>query len=166
MSVPRPAEPAFPSPDARLVWVEKIARLMDSSFTLPGTNFRFGLDPILGLLPVAGDAAGLAVSGALVLTMIRHGASRKVIILMVLNVLLDATIGAIPIIGWLFDFTYKANDRNVRLLKKHYHEGKYEGSGTGIIILVVLFFLLLMAGVIYGGVKLAGWVWDYVQQAF
>lgn len=109
---------------------------MDSKFRLPGTNFRFGLDPILGLLPVIGDFTSFAISGGLILYMVKFGASRKVIILMVLNIFLDATIGSIPVIGHVFDFYYKANTRNINLLRKHYQEGKYKGSGTWIIVLV------------------------------
>ncbi len=120
-------------PDERLKWVESLARLMDSQFRLPGTNFKFGLDPILGFIPLAGALSTYAVSGILVFTMARYGVSRKVVILMFLNILLDALFGSIPIIGNIFDFAYKANDRNVRLLRRHYQEGKYSGSGTGIL---------------------------------
>src|SRR5690242_1032313 len=92
-------------------WVESVARLMDSKFKVPGTNFRFGLDPVLGLIPFLGDVSTFAVSGALVLTMAKHGASRNVVIRMVVNIILDLIIGSIPIIGAIFDFGFKANDR-------------------------------------------------------
>ncbi len=94
------------------------------------------------LIPVVGGLPSLAVSGVLILTMMRHGASGKVV-RMALNVLLGALIGAIPIIGNIFDFAYKANDRNVRLLRTHYAEGKYQGSGRGLLALAVLLLLVV-----------------------
>lgn len=127
-----------------------MVRLMDSQFKVPGTNFRFGLDPILGLLPVAGDLASFAMSAAIVMTMAKYGASRKLVVLMLLNIALDTLIGSIPVLGNIFDFFYKANERNVKMLHAHYEEGKYTGSGKGIIIgvlvgIVILFILMLWA---------------------
>ncbi|MFC5271578.1 DUF4112 domain-containing protein [Adhaeribacter terreus] len=152
------------SDDAKkLRWVESVSRLMDSQFRLPGTNFRFGLDPILGLVPFLGDVSTFAVSGALVLTMARHGASRNLIIRMVVNIILDLVIGSIPILGALFDFGYKANDRNVRMLKAHYHEGKYQGSGAGFLTIIIIIMVLAFALVMYGLAKLIGWLYEYAQ---
>ncbi|PRY13849.1 uncharacterized protein DUF4112 [Pontibacter ummariensis] len=68
-------------------WVNHMVHLMDNQFRLPGTNFRFGLDPLLGLLPVAGDLASFAMSATIVMTMARHGASSKLVVLMLLNIL-------------------------------------------------------------------------------
>ncbi|WP_345949847.1 DUF4112 domain-containing protein [Mucilaginibacter sp. PAMB04274] len=133
----------------QLKWVEGISRLLDDQFKIPGTNFRFGLDPIINLLPVAGDAAGFMVSAVLVLTMARHGVSRKVLILMLLNVLIDGLIGSIPLVGQIFDFYYKSNTRNIKLLKEHYVEGKHKGSGTGVVIVVLLILLVFMALFLY-----------------
>lgn len=133
-----------------LKWVDRISKLMDNQFRLPGTSWRFGLDPILGLFPVVGDLASFSVSAMLVLTMARYGASGKMVTLMLLNVALDALIGSIPVIGNIFDFAFKANERNVRMLRAHYDEGKYQGSGKNIIIgvvmgIVAVFVLLLWA---------------------
>jgi Domain of unknown function (DUF4112) len=142
-----------PSPataDPRLRWIESIATFMDNQFRLPGTNFRFGLDPILSFIPFGGSAASFAISGGLLLTMVKYGVSRKVLILMLGNLVLDATLGSIPVVGNIFDFFYKANQRNVNLLRKHYQEGKYTGSGTGILITILLALLLILGLVIYG----------------
>jgi hypothetical protein len=152
------------SEDAKkLRWVESVSRLMDSKFRLPGTNFRFGLDPILGLVPFLGDVSTFAVSGALVLTMARHGASRNLVIRMVVNIILDLVIGSIPILGSIFDFAYKANDRNVRLLKAHYHEGKYQGSGTGFLAAIIFIMMVAFGLVMYGLAKLIIWAYHYAQ---
>ena len=154
--------PVSPSvPDERLKWVEAVARLMDSQFQLPGTRFKFGLDPILGFIPLAGTVSTYAVSGILVFTMARHGVSRKVVILMLGNILLDAIIGSIPLVGNLFDFVYKANDKNVRLLRRHYQEGKYTGSGWGIIIAITVFMMVLFGFIFYGLWQLGQYIWQY-----
>ncbi|MDT3403665.1 DUF4112 domain-containing protein [Mucilaginibacter terrae] len=142
----------------RLKWVERIARLFDEQFKVPGTNFRFGLDPIINLFPVVGDAAGIMVSAALILTMAQKGVSRKVLILMVLNVFVDGLIGAIPIIGQIFDFYFKANSRNIKLLKEHYDEGKHQGSGTGILIFVSILLLLGAVLFVYLSYKLVAFL--------
>lgn len=142
------------SQEPDLKWVDKISHLMDSRFRVPGTRFRFGLDPILGLLPGLGDAASLIVSGILIYHMRRYGASRKLVIMMAGNVLLDAVIGSIPVLGNIFDFFSKANDRNIRLLKRHYHEGKYQGSGTGILIVIGVVIVAFIVLLIYGFWKL------------
>lgn len=133
----------------KLKWVEQISYLLDERFRIPGTTFRFGLDPILNLIPAAGGLSGFVLTAALILTMAKNGASGRIVALMGINALLDATIGAIPVIGTVFDFFYKANSKNIRLLKEHYEEGKHQGSGksvwiTAIVVILVLFVLLLI----------------------
>jgi hypothetical protein len=142
----------------QLKWAERIAHLFDSQFRVPGTKFRFGLDPIINFFPVAGDAAGFMVSAALVITMARHGVSRKVIILMLLNVFIDGVVGAIPLIGQVFDFYYKANNRNIKLLKEHYEEGRHQGSGSGVIVMVCGVLLLFLALFVFLSYKIIVYV--------
>jgi hypothetical protein len=137
-----------------LRWVQRIAQLLDSQFVIPGTRIRFGLDPLFSLFPVVGDLLTFMISGALIYTMYNQGASRKVVIRMVLNSTVDAVLGSIPLVGTVFDLFYRANDRNVRLLKEHYYEGKHQGSGNGILILVVIVTLLIVAAAFYGTWKL------------
>ncbi|GAA3994198.1 hypothetical protein GCM10022408_00550 [Hymenobacter fastidiosus] len=149
--------------DERLRWVERVAHLMDSQFRLPGTQFRFGLDPLLGLLPVVGDLSTLAVSGALLMTMMRHGASGAVVVRMALNILLDTLVGAIPLLGNLFDFAFKSNERNVALLRRHYAEGRHSGSGRGLLVVVMLGLLATFALTGWAGYQLVRWGWNYVQ---
>ena len=141
-----------------LKWVDRITRIMDSKFKIPGTNFRFGLDPILGLLPGLGDATSLAISGSLIYYMAKHGVSRKVIIMMLGNVALDALFGSIPILGNIFDFYYKANTRNIRLLKRHYEERKYQGKGTGLLVGIALVIVGTISLIIYGTYELVSYL--------
>jgi hypothetical protein len=136
--------------------LRRIARLLDSQFSIG--NFRFGLDPILGLVPGLGDFISLTMSGGFLALAAKHGASRKLLILMALNVLFDAVIGSIPILGQIFDFFFKANNRNVRLLEKHYHKGKYKGSGKDVIAIIIIVLLLLAALFIILIWKLFAWL--------
>ena len=134
---------------------------MDEQFRFPGTKFRFGVDPILNLIPIAGDMAGLVVSAGLLLAMAKKGASNKLVVLMSLNILLDATIGAIPIIGQLFDFFFKANSRNIKLMKEHYLEGKHQGSGKNVVVTVVVILIIVFALICYGLYNLGVWLWSF-----
>lgn len=132
-----------------LAWIEKFAYILDSRFTLPGTKFKFGIDPLIGLVPIIGDLTTFGISCCLILFITRYGVSRKVVILMVGNVFIDTVIGAVPIIGNIFDFTFKANIRNIRLLKEHYEEGKHQGSGTWIILTVLATIFLALTLIIF-----------------
>lgn len=161
--MPQQLIPATFDADARLRWVERIARLMDSQFRLPGTRFRFGLDPLLGLIPVVGDLSSTMVSVALLLTMLRHGASGAVVVRMALNILIDTIVGAVPLLGNVFDFAYKSNERNVALLRRHYAEGRHGGSGRGLIVLLLLVFLVVFGLVAWGSVALLRWGWQYLE---
>lgn len=157
---PVPAAATFDN-DERLRWVERISHLLDSQFSVPGTGWRFGLDPLLSFIPIVGGIPSLAISGVLIMTMMRHGASGSVVVRMVLNVLLDTLVGAIPVLGTIFDFAYKANDRNVRLLRAHYQEGKYQGSGKGLLAVSVLGLLTLLALLLWGLWTAGAWLWQF-----
>lgn len=133
-----------------LKWVERVSRLLDSKFRIPGTSIRFGLDPIFGLLPVAGDLGTMLISLVLIYTMYQNGASGKLVAKMIFNVLLDVVLGSIPLFGAFFDIYYKANNRNVLLLKEYYEEGKHRGSAKGIVASILIVTILIIAGLIYG----------------
>ncbi|MBP5855592.1 DUF4112 domain-containing protein [Marivibrio halodurans] len=102
-----------------LARLEQLASLLDDRFTLPGTNFRFGLDPILGLIPGIGDSATAALTGYMILVARRHRLPASVQARMVVNLGLDWLVGSIPLLGDLFDFGFKANRRNLTLLRRH-----------------------------------------------
>ncbi len=100
----------------RLKRLRLIARVMDSCIELPGTKRRIGLDPLIGLVPVAGDIISTAVSLYIVWEGHRLGASRTQVVSMLGNVAIDLAGGAIPVVGDLFDFAFTANRRNLRIL--------------------------------------------------
>ncbi len=102
---------------AALARLDRYATLMDARFRVPGTRIRFGLDPLIGLLPGIGDALGLALSLYVVVEAIRLGVSRRVLFKMLRNVGLEALVGAVPVLGDAFDIGFKANLRNAALLR-------------------------------------------------
>ena len=93
-----------------------IARLMDNALAIPFTNFRVGLDPLIGLLPVGGDLAGLAISLYIVQQAHKLGAPRPVLMRMLANVAIDSGLGMVPVAGDAFDAIFKANIKNYNLL--------------------------------------------------
>ena len=103
----------------RLAALARFAELLDSGIRIPGTQLRFGLDPLIGLIPGVGDAAGAVLAGWILVEAIRLGASRATLVRIAGNIALDAGLGAVPLIGDIFDFAWKANVRNVALLERH-----------------------------------------------
>ncbi|UPV76302.1 DUF4112 domain-containing protein (plasmid) [Halorussus limi] len=103
--------------------VRAVADLLDEAIELPVVNYSVGLDPILGILPVGGDAISAAISLYIVAEGAQMGASRDTVMKMLFNVGLDAVIGSIPVIGTLFDSVWKANMRNVKLLEDELGDG-------------------------------------------
>jgi hypothetical protein len=107
-------EPKFNDP-----FIALVSRLMDNAFVIPGTNIRFGLDPLIGLLPGIGDSATALTSLMLFLQSTKYGIPKIVMVRMAINVILNTTIGALPVVGDAFSFWFKSNQRNYDLLCKH-----------------------------------------------
>lgn len=98
--------------------LDRLAQVLDDVFHIPGTGIRFGLDPLLGLIPGLGDAASGLASCIIIAAAWKRGLPRVTIGRMLANVALDSMLGAIPIIGDLFDIAWKANRKNVSLLQR------------------------------------------------
>ena len=99
--------------------LEALAKLMDSAFVIPGTNVRMGLDGIVGLLPVAGDLISGLISSYMIWEAKQLGAPKWLIARMMANTLLDTTLGAVPVVGDAFDVLFRANLKNMALLRRH-----------------------------------------------
>ena len=125
----RPAPGAPLDTRAEIERLDRLADLLDSRFRIPGLGVRFGLDSLLGLVPGLGDVAGFAPSAYLVWRAHRLGADRRTLGRMARNSGLDFAVGAIPVLGDLFDVGFKANRRNVELLKRHLSE-REAGQGA------------------------------------
>ena len=104
-------------------WLRWWADLLDSRFRVPGTNIRFGIDPILSLIPGIGDLASPVFAVALLLQGVRQRVPRVVLLRMLGNALVDALIGAVPIAGTVGDIFWRANLRNLALLDRHAMRG-------------------------------------------
>ena len=99
---------------------ERLVTLLDDRFRIPGTDVRFGLDPIIGILfPGIGDAVSGAGSIGLLALAFRRGVPRVVMLRMILNILVDTIVGALPVVGDIFDVAFKANRRNLELIRQH-----------------------------------------------
>jgi hypothetical protein len=137
--------------------LETLAYLLDDSIPIPGTGARFGLDAVIGLIPGVGDAAGALMSCYIVLEAARLGAGFAVIMRMLLNLVIDTVLGAIPLIGDIFDATWKANDRNLRLLHRAVDAPDAARRSSK---LFVLFVFLLLAALFAGTLAL---IWYVLQ---
>ncbi|MGH8516920.1 MAG: DUF4112 domain-containing protein [Panacagrimonas sp.] len=141
--------------------MEKLAWLLDGLVRVPGTQWRFGLDSIIGLVPGVGDVVGLLLGATILYESIRVGAPRATIVRMVGNSAADALGGLIPGIGDLFDFAFKSNQRNARLLMEHLDQVEarptLEAHPRGSLALA----LVLVAAFLGATIGLLWWVWSW-----
>jgi hypothetical protein len=128
---------ADPEIEAAVARIEAISRLMDDLFEIPGTNVRVGLDAIIGLVPVIGDLISQAISSYLIWEARQLGVSRFTVARMVANSAVDTVVGIIPFAGDAFDVAFRANRKNVALLKAHlakHGHVRRTGPGAGPVI--------------------------------
>jgi hypothetical protein len=151
----------------RLPDLQRYATLLDKAFRIPGTNIRFGLDPIVGLIPGLGDLASPVFAALLMVEGARLKVPKIILMRMLVNALTDAVIGAIPFVGIVGDVFFRANTKNLALLERHAVAGGRPATRAdywfvwtmlaalviGVILIVVLAIWLL------------GKVWEYARQA-
>lgn len=127
-----------------------LSRLLDNAIAIPGTRFRIGLDPIIGLIPGAGDFVGTA-SAYIVIEAARLGLPKSAVGQMVFNILLESVVGAVPVVGEEFDFAWKANLKNIELLETHLGVTKetQKASGWFIFLLTISLFIVCIGLVCY-----------------
>jgi hypothetical protein len=120
--MPPSSRPSAAAADSRVIRFQRLRRLsqvLDNAIGIPGTRIRFGLDPIIGLIPGGGDTVGMIFSSAIVLEAARMGASKTLLGQMAFNILLETVAGIVPVVGDIFDVTWKSNVRNIVLLEKY-----------------------------------------------
>ena len=160
----RTAAPIVETRDPAVERLRSLARLLDSSMRVPGTQYRFGIDAIIGLVPGIGDAIGAIFSTYIVFQAARLGASRATLARMLGNVALDTIVGEVPLLGDLFDAGWKANTRNIKLLESHAERPvSTRRSSRRVVLLVGAGLLLLLAGVIAVGVVVAQLLLDALR---
>ena len=136
-------------------FVALVARLMDEAFVIPGTKIRFGLDPLIGLLPGFGATASAAVSLALIALSSRRRVPKIVLARMALNVLLNAALDAVPVAGDALSIFFRSNSRNYELLRKHAGTARATTRGDWLFLVALLGGVgLLIAGFFAGLVYL------------
>jgi uncharacterized protein DUF4112 len=135
--------------------LRQIARLLDSAVPVPGTSFRFGLDPILGLVPGFGDIVSPLLTVGIIWQARDLGIPRVVMVRMIINVAIDTLVGLVPILGDLFDFAWKSNNKNLALLEQHAHEERRPSRGGWSIAIISIAAVLVIAAVPF---LLLGWL--------
>lgn len=156
-------------PASRTRRVRVLARLLDSSITIPGIGWKIGLDPLVGLIPGIGDLIGAALSAYIILEAARAEVPGYVLFRMLANVGFDTLIGAVPAVGDLFDAAWKSNTRNVALLERHLAEGASAGTrpkraAIGTVVLMVIALLAIVGLGLVLGILGARLIWNMRTQ--
>tara|TARA_B100000073_G_C23534057_1_gene493203 strand:+ start:300 stop:662 length:363 start_codon:yes stop_codon:yes gene_type:complete len=105
--------------EEKLTRLRQLSENLDESFTIPGTNIKFGIDALIGLVPGGGDLIGGLFSLYLLRTAIKMKLPKSAILSIMFNIIIDTTIGIVPVIGDIFDIFWKSNKRNMRIIEKH-----------------------------------------------
>lgn len=145
-TLPEPPAPERPAPLATSParpWTETLVRVLDDGIRVPGTRIRFGLDPLLGLIPGVGDVVTGTGSAALLIAGLRRGVPAIVLLRMVMNIAIDTAVGALPVVGDAFDFFFRSNRRNLELIQRY--EDDPDAKPTAADYLIVLGGLSLVA---------------------
>ena len=129
----------------RLKRLRQISKILDNIITIPGTQVGIGLDPIIGLLPIGGDALGLIFSFYIIIEAAQLGLSTATLGRMVMNVIIDSLVGTIPMLGDLFDFAWKANNYNIILLEQALKDPPKNKKANNSFIFLLIIGLFLIA---------------------
>jgi hypothetical protein len=124
-------------------WAEWLVRFLDDGLTIPGTKLRVGFDGLLGLIPGVGDTVSAASALSLFWLALRRGVPSSVLARMAANVALDTLFGSVPVLGDLFDFAFKANRRNLRLIEGGASQAVRERHLADYLVIVVFALIIL-----------------------
>ena len=131
--------------EQRLATLRRIAELLDSAFIVPGTNYRVGLDPIIGLIPMVGDLASPIFTIGLLWQAYDLRIPKVVQLRMLFNAAIDGLVGAVPFVGDLFDFGWKANEWNMALLELHAYEERHAAAGDWVFVVGMMVLVMAIA---------------------
>ncbi|MBO9999135.1 MAG: DUF4112 domain-containing protein [Cyanobacteria bacterium SID2] len=141
--------------------LRRLSHLLDNAIPIPGTPYRFGLDPLLGMVPGGGDVAGALLSAYIILQSARLGLPKASLGRMFLNVLTEMVLGVIPLLGDLFDFAWKANAKNVELLESHVRDrSTQENADVRFAVLLGIALVAVAVLLIVLGISIA---WSLLQ---
>ncbi len=147
---------------SRINKLRRLSKVMDNAIAIPGTKFRFGLDPILGLLPGGGDTITGGLSAYIVVEAARMGLPREILYKMVGNILIDSFAGTVPVLGDLFDVGWKSNVKNIELLEKHLEIAEDSKSNTLSIIGLIILLTIIILGFAVITVFTVTWFWKFI----
>jgi hypothetical protein len=131
--------------DRRMQALRSLQRLLDDAFRVPGTNLRFGWDPLVGLIPWVGDALTAIFSCAIILQANHMRVPRVVQLRMLMNVAIDVVVGVVPLLGDVADLAWKSNTKNFALLERHAAEARPPTVGDWLFVTGVLAAVLVIA---------------------
>ena len=151
-------------PGARTKRVRVIAKLLDNSIGIPGTPWKIGFDPIVGLIPGIGDLIGAVLSGYIVLEAARAKVPAYTLARMLMNVGIDTLLGAVPAVGDVFDAAWKSNTKNVALLERHLAGdqaaiAREKRSAIGLMVVAVIVLVLIIGAGLALGIYVARLLW-------
>ena len=152
-----------PAQERRLQSLRHVSRLLDSAFEIPGTSWRIGLDPIVGLVPGIGDFLSPLFTVAILMQGWQLGIPKVVQARMFINAALDSLVGSVPLLGDLFDFAWKANDLNLALLERHAYEEHRASAGDWAFVSLMIVLVLALAVVPF---VLLGWLLSMARGLF
>ena len=144
-----------PGQVTRIDGLRRVAQLLDSAFVIPGTSYRVGLDPILGLVPGIGDLVSPLFTIGILWQANDLRIPRVVQLRMIFNVAIDAFVGAVPVVGDLFDFAWKSNAMNLALLEKHAEVETHASAGDWLFVVLLTLVVLAVAAIPF---VIAGWL--------
>lgn len=133
--------------------IGRVTHLLDELIEVPGTSIKIGLDPVIGLIPIAGDAVSALAGGWVILEASRFGLPRVVLARMILNLALDLGIGAIPLLGDAYDLFFRSNSRNLALFRRHVLDPTASTRGEQALFIGIA---LLVIGVVWLVVTVLG----------
>ncbi len=160
---PQPPRQPIEAQASSIRRLRRFSYLLDDVIRIPGTPFRFGIDPLLDVLPIGGDFLGTALSIYIVVEASRLGAPRATLVQMVSNILLDTVISTVPVLGTVVDATWKANSKNLKLLEEQLNIPQ-SGKRADWLFLTLLLGGLILAVVVMAAVSfiLLRWLWGAV----
>lgn len=152
-----------PGQEQRLAGLRWLAELLDNAFVVPGTSYRVGLDPIIGLIPGIGDLVSPLFTIGMLLQARDLGVPKVVQGRMLINVAIDAVLGVVPVVGDVFDFAWKSNQMNLALLELHAREERAGSAGDYLFVALMIALVIALAAI---PLVLIAWLFSAIGARF
>lgn len=140
--------------------LHRLAWFLDNSIPVPGTDYRIGVDAVIGLIPGIGDAVGTVLSSYILSEAARMGVPKKVLLRMTYNVAIESIIGMIPFVGDVFDMAWKANLRNVQLIEAYVdNPQRIRTSNRYFALALIVALVIFIIAISIVGFLILRWLW-------